>query len=323
MIRSRFVVRMSRIAVVTAAMFAASSTGSPTVAQTELIPIRLGSVPVESYAEAYYAQEMGYFKRAGLDVKITSFNGGGAITAAVAAGALDIGATNSGSLSSAHVRGLPLVMIAPGGAYTSASPTTVLAVAKSSPIRSAKDLEGKTVAVSTLRDLQQIACMLWIDKNGGDSKKVGFVELPVPQMAPALARGRIDAAMILEPEETQAKDETRVLGKAYDAIAKQLLITGWVANKNWLDRNPEAARRFAGAIRDTADWANRNPDATASILEKFTKIPRETIVSMNRVKYVTKLDFALIQPVIDALAKYGTIAHGFPASELVDPSGPH
>ena len=70
------------------------------------------------------------------------------------------------------------MLIGPGGLYTSKTPSTYLIVPKGSPYRTASDLNGKTVAVNTLRGLPQYGTQAWIDKNGGDSKRVKFVELP-------------------------------------------------------------------------------------------------------------------------------------------------
>src|SRR5580658_5710396 len=76
--------------------------------------IRVGVGPFEANAGAYYAQETGAFKRAGLNVDIQQFRGGSAILAAIAGGALDVGIGNPLPLANAHEHGLGFVYIAPG-----------------------------------------------------------------------------------------------------------------------------------------------------------------------------------------------------------------
>jgi len=297
------------VAAAVSAPHAVSAQAAPTV-------IRIGSSPVESYALVFYGVERGFFKAANLDVQISAFTGGGGVMSAVAGGALDMGCANVGAQANAYVRGLPIAMIAPGGLYSTAAPTTVLAVAKNSPLRAAKDLNGKTVAVSTLRDLQQASIMKWVDQNGGDSSTLKFLELPIPEVAPALTAGRIDAGIELEPSLTYAKNDIRIFGKCYDAIAKSLMITTHFATKDWLDAHSAAAHAFIGALHQTAQWANKNPAAAAAILERVSKIPAETVGVMNRVVFAESLDAATIQPVIDATAQYKFLPKTFNVAEM-------
>ena len=287
----------------------ASAQNAPTV-------IRLGTAPVESYALVFYGVAHGFFKAANLDVQIQSFNGGGGVMSAAAGGALDMGCANVGAQANAHVRGLPFSMIAGGGLYSSKSPTTVLAVAKNAPFKTAKDLNGKTIGVSTLKDLQQASVMKWVDENGGDSSTLKFIEIPVPEMAPALDANRIDGSCLLEPSLTYAKNDVRIFGKCYDAIAKTLMITSHFANNGWLEKNPAVAHAFIGALKQTAEWANKNQAAAGDILAKLTRIPVATVREMHRVVYAESLDVATIQPVIDATAQYKFLPKTFNVADM-------
>jgi NitT/TauT family transport system substrate-binding protein len=264
----------------------------------------------------YYAVERGFFKQAGLDVNLQAFSGGGAIAAALAGGALDVACANVGVLSNAHSRGIPISVIAPGGGYSSDSPTTVLAIAKNSPIASAKDLNGKTVALSTLRDLQQASVMKWVDGNGGDSSTLKFVEMSVPEMEPAIQAGRVQAATLLEPSLSKERDQIKVLADCYDSIAKQFFITLHAGSNDWLGKNPETARKFAAALRQAADWAAKNRAAAGEIFARVSKIPPATIAQMARTAWYPTLDPKLIQPVIDATAHYKFLASDFSAQEF-------
>jgi NitT/TauT family transport system substrate-binding protein len=207
-------------------------------------------------------------------------------------------------------------MFAAGGNYSTNSPTTVLAVAKNAPFKIAKDLNGKTIGVSTLRDLQQASVMKWVDVNGGDSSTLKFIEIPVPEMAPALSAGRIDGACELEPSLTYSKNDIRIFGKCYDAIAKTLTITTHFANNDWLEQHTAAAHAFIGAMRITAQWANKNQAAAGAILAGVTKIPVATVAEMNRVVFAENLDPATIQPVIDATALYKFLPKTFNVSDM-------
>ena len=116
--------------------------------------VRMETTPVDSAAEPYYAYDGGFFKTAGIDVDLQ--NGaanGAAISAAIAAGALDVGVSNLVSVIQAHAKGIPFVVIGPGGLYTSRTPSTLLIVPNGSPVRGAAD---STVRRS--RSIRSAAC---------------------------------------------------------------------------------------------------------------------------------------------------------------------
>jgi NitT/TauT family transport system substrate-binding protein len=294
----------------------------PAAAQTRtLLPLRVGISSIESYGEALYAQAQDFFRAGGLDAQPVTLPGGGApMTLAVISGSLDTAIANIGSIASAHAHGVDVYLVAPCGLYSSSSPTTVLATLKDSPIRTARDLEGKTVGVTSLRDLQQASVMKWLDANGGHARNVTFVEITTPQMLVAMAANRIAAGVVVEPSLTAVKNDIRVLGLPYDSIAASLLISGWIVNRGWYDANPDAAGRLLSVIRTTAQWANANQAATGTILAEHTKIAPELVSTMRRVTYGETRSFAVIQPVINVMATYGFIPRTFRAAELFPPS---
>ncbi len=283
------------------------------------VTLRIGAAANETYAGVYYAQDMGFFRDAGLDVEITTMVSGAAIVAGVVGGALDIGGAGTSAIANAHIRGLPVYMVAPGGIYTTASPTSGLIVGKTSAIRSAKDLSGKVVAVTTLHDIAQAAVMSWIDKNGGDSSSVQFIEMPASEMGAAVTAARIDAAFVPEPNFSQALSDTRLLGPAYDGIAPRFMVIGWFSTKSYLDANLDTAKKFNAVMRRTADWAAKNPQRSAEILAKYSKLPAEVIAGTHRAASSQTIDPALIQPVIDTCVQYKIMPQRFPASDLLYP----
>lgn len=177
-----------------AAMLALAGATPPAAAQATQT-LRIALIPGDISGEADYAQDLGYFKKAGFDVEFTPITGGAAISAPVASGAVDIGFSNIVSLSIAHEKGVPFTLLAPANLHMPAQVTAgILTVLKNGPIKSAKDLDGKTVAVNSLNNISSVSVQAWVDKNGGDWKSVKFVEMPFPQMPDAVRAGRVDAA---------------------------------------------------------------------------------------------------------------------------------
>jgi NitT/TauT family transport system substrate-binding protein len=183
-------------------------------------------------------------------------------------------------------------------------------------VKSAKDLENKTIALNGLRNITQIGADAWLEANGADYTKARYVEMPFPQMGAALEAGRIDAAVIAEPELSSAlAGGARIIGQPYTAIAKQFLIGGWFTTGAWAKAHPAELRRFVAAIEEAGRWANGHRAESARILEKYTKI--HVSPSMKRTTYADRLTPSEIQPLIDAAAKYKSLKAPFPASEMI------
>lgn len=283
--------------------------------------IHAGTGAVEEFALPFYAVQKGFFRDAGLDVELSMFPGGGLVTQAVLGGALDFGVTNSGSMSSAHVRNLPVYLLSPGGLYSQNAPIAHFITAKNGPINDAPGLAGKIIGVTTLNDMVQAAAMAWIDKHGGDARSARWFELPSSEMAPAIAVGRLDAAVIVEPAYAAIKDQVKLIGLPYEAVnnGKAFQTTGAIGNKTWVDQNPDVAKRVTQVMLHTADWANKNPAEEAMLLAQLTKIDAAKIAAIPRIAYATKNDSSLVQPVIDVIARYGFIPKSFPAADLRAP----
>jgi NitT/TauT family transport system substrate-binding protein len=281
----------------------------------ELTKLTIATTPIDIGAQPFYAQDQGFFKAAGIDANVQVISNGGAITAAVVGGSVDIAQSNVVSLALAHEKGLDLVIIAPAGAYSYKDPTTALVVAKNSPIKTAKDLNGKTFAGNGLKNITQVGAFAWMAKNGGDTSTTKFVEMPFPQMPAALTAGRIDAAVLAEPDLSAALADgsVRVLSNCYDGIANNFLIGAWFTTAAWAKAHPDAVKRFQQAMVKTSEWANKNQAASGTILTKYTKIAAAP--NMKRSLYGTKLDG--MQPLIDASAKYGVLTKTFPANDMI------
>jgi NitT/TauT family transport system substrate-binding protein len=214
--QQRFLGRRSVLGLLAAAPAALALSARPARAATT---VRIGVQPVESAGQTFYGKDLGWFEQAGLDVQISPMSNGPALVAAVISGALDIGLSAVGSVAQAHVKGLGVKIIAPAGMSLSTAPTDVTMVAIDSPIKTAADLSGKTIAVNGIGNVLMYATQAWIDKNGGDSKKVKWVEMPFPSMAGAIAAKRVDGATLAEPYVSDAKSVARALANPMDAIA--------------------------------------------------------------------------------------------------------
>lgn len=280
--------------------------------------LQLGLSIDDDATSVIYAQRAGLFHRAGFDVALQRQTSGAAVAAATLAGTFQIGKAGLVALFNAHLRGVPLSMVAPAGLYESRSPYALLLVAKDSSVQSAHDLEGKLVSVPSLNDLNQVVVAAWLDQHGADVKKVKFVELPFSATGVALEEHRVDAGLLVYPPLAQAMagGKLRALGPAMDAIAPVYLFSGWFVANDWGHAHPEIVRNFARIVAQAAAYTNSHHEETAPMLADASGFSLPLIQSMPRITDGTTLIAAQIQPLLDFAVKYGIVARSFPAQDL-------
>jgi NitT/TauT family transport system substrate-binding protein len=292
--------RAQTLALLTAAAVAPTAVR----AQTATTKIRLGTSVSDSYGTAFYSIDGGFLGKAGISADVTILPNGERLVQAMAGNALDVAIADPIQVAHAINAGVPLVFIAGGGLYTSTAPATALIVAKNSPLRQPKDLEGTTVGVVGLASVSALAVREWMRQSSIDLDKVKLVEVGFPEMAAAVVRGTVSAAFLGEPFLSGHRDEIRIFAKAYDAIGKQFYICAWFTTRDWIDKNPDVAKRLVGAAYDTARWSNAHHAETATILAKYLKIEVDKVQAMTRCVYATSLDARLMQPMLDIAYKY-------------------
>lgn len=281
--------------------------------------IKLALIPIEPTCEAYYAQENGFFDKAGLDVQVTVSASTPAIAAAILTGTYDIAYSTVSTLATAHAKGLPVTIIAPSGMINgTAKPIAGIVVGTNSGIQTGKDFNGKTFGAAALNTLAEYVPRAWVDKHGGDSNTVKFVEIPFPAIPDALASGRVEAAYLVEPFLSIAmkRNAARWLTTGDDAIAPVYLASCWYATTQWTKAHPDLVARFASAITAAGQWANANPAKVVPIVANHLKSDPDAVAATPRTVFADRLVAAQIQPWIDITARYAKFP-AFPAAELV------
>jgi NitT/TauT family transport system substrate-binding protein len=290
-------------------------------AQAPLTVVRVSGVISDEMTPVLYALKSGMYAKAGLDVQVVPANSGAAVTTAVLGGSVEIGKSSLIALMNAHLRGVPLAIIGGADVYDWKNPYAQMVTSYDSPIATAKDLIGKTIGVPSLNDLNVLAAYAWLDKNGGDSKSVKFVEIPNSSLEATLTEKRADAAVMTYPFLADAIDShtVKAIGPAYTAIANSFLITAWFVSTDWATKHPDAVKTFIDVTDRSAAYTNVHHAETAPLVAEATKIPLAVITTMPRVTAGTTLHLADIQPLIDSSAKYKLIPQAFPARDLLLP----
>jgi len=293
--------------------------GSLAIAQPERPLIRVGSGQDDQITPLLYAQHAGLFARAGLNVEVTKMANGATAAAAVAGGSLEIAKASSFALVLAHVKGIPFVLIAPAGGYRSEAPNAAFIVAASSPMRVAKDLNGKTLGATQLGDINHISTMAWIDQNGGDASTVKFVEIPPLAIPAAIEAGRIDGATVFEPTYSSAVNsgKARVMAYSYDAIAKHFEDSAFYANATWIAGHRDLVVRFNRVVHDANAYLAGHESEGVPLIAQFVGVDPATLPTIHHPDRPLYLDPNAIQPVIDGAFRYKVIPARFAAQEMI------
>jgi ABC-type nitrate/sulfonate/bicarbonate transport system substrate-binding protein len=301
-----------------AAVGAASVLGFPGLAraQAPAADISIGVVLAEPYMEPYYADSLGYFKRAGLNPNIQIFPNASITLQAVVGNALDIGTANLIQLASAFNRGVDVTMVAAGGMFTSDQTTIPLCVAKSSSIQNAKDLEDKTVSVTNLQGTEGIAVSEWLKAGGADPQRVKIFEIPFAQVGPALARGTVSAGLLGEPFTSQYAADVRAIGYPYAAIAPAFYTGVWVARRSYLATHGPLARKLVSTLYETANWANTHKADAEALFAKLSKRDLSSLLSQTRIPFGTSLETRYAQPLLDKAFAYKLLDKPVSAKDL-------
>jgi NitT/TauT family transport system substrate-binding protein len=289
-----------------AATAAAAAAGFPRIASAQAMPLAMAGVSSDLFAEPFYAEAAGAFAKAGFTVTPAStLANAGAVATAIAGGTFQLGTGDLVSGVNAILAGVPIVLVAAGGLYIEKTDqaSTILAVTTDSPIKTPKDLIGKTIGVPTLVGLSTACFKAWLPAHGVQVSQVKLVEISQPVTVPALQRGTLDAGLLSEPFVTFAKGQVRSMGSPFDVAAdlspaKQFTVSAWYANKPWFEADPARAKAAIQAIYETARWANANRDATFNVLVQKLQLDAEKAKGMERTTYATSLTPGLIQPVL-------------------------
>ena len=288
-------------------------------AAQERTAITMAGLPEDSATPVLYAIDSGAFKKAGLDVTLSGQRSGSAVASGVAGGAYQIGKISMYPLIEAHAKGIPFVIIAGGGLSTPRNPLAGLMARPDSPIKTAADLQGKTVGVGSLTDMFSLTMRAWMARHGADPASLKMVEIPISALGEAIATGRVDAGAANEPilSGALATGKVHLVSHMDDAIAPRFLSTAWCAMKPWADANRSVCERFAKVVREASAFANAHSAETVATIATFTGIDPAVVRKMHRTEAATSLDAALIQPVVDQIASFKEIPARFDAKELI------
>ena len=250
-------------------------------------PGRRSTSPARSpktWRRSIYGIKSGMFGRAGLDVEIVGTNSGSAATAAVVAGTYEMAKTSLLSVFSAHLRDIPIVIVAPRGALHAAQPRRAAADPVDAAIQDRRRPQRQDDRRALAERPQHLVSKAWVDKNGGDSSTLKFVEIPNSAQPQALAQHRIDAAIIESPalDASLAAGTSKTLADPMGAIAPTYMIAAFIARADWAAQHADVLRRFNRTLAEAATYVNAHHAETHALVAELTKIELANAAKMSR-----------------------------------------
>jgi NitT/TauT family transport system substrate-binding protein len=268
----------------------------------QLLPLRVGHLPIAGNLDVVVAREQGLYAEEGLAVELTAMAGGAEILPAIIGGSLDVGTVNVVTHVLAHDQGFRARAIAGVLASRRNDPLHGILVRADSPIQSARDLEGRTLATNTLNNIDHIMQLVWIQQRGGDPRRVNIVEIPFPQHPAALAQGRVDAIGPTEPFVTMALSQgARLLAYHYGEVNEVTLLAYYGATDDWLSRNGDLARRFYRATQRADDLLFGDRDELRAAAVRHLNMNPELAARVGYGENHARVDPALVGWWIDTL----------------------
>ncbi len=216
-------------------------------------------------------QRAGIFKKHGLELEILWTQGGGETQQAVLSGSVDIGvATGIMGVLSAFSKGAPVRII---GAETTGAADLYWYVPATSPIKSLKDTDGKTIAYSTNGSSTHgivTAFMKQYDLKAKPTATGG----PAPTLTQVMTN-QIDVGWSAPPFGLQQLDEgrIRIIASGNDAtVFKGQTVRLLIVTAQTLQARKPVIDRYMKAYRETIDLMYSDDFAVLKIYADFVAI---------------------------------------------------
>lgn len=289
---------------------ACGSDSGPETAPGQPDKVTVGVIPILDVAPIYLGVEQGFFSERDIELELTQAEGGAAIVPSVVNGQYQFGFSNVVSLLLAQSQGLPVKVVSNGNNSTGVDGEdfAALMVRGDSPVQTAADLEGKTVAANTLQNIVDTSVRASVRNAGGDPTQVKFTALPFPEQPAALEQGHVDAVFVVEPfQQAVLAAGGRKIASSYVDAAPNLAVALYFASNQLVAENPDLVRRFTEAMRESLSYADSHPDEARAIIATYTQIAPETIAELTLPKWPAEINRDSVEALAELAVEDGLL----------------
>ncbi|WP_372508452.1 ABC transporter substrate-binding protein [Salinibacterium sedimenticola] len=285
---------------------------------TEMTTISVAALPIAPTAALLLGIEEGIFEKYNLEVDLSTGQGGAAILPAVAQGQVNFAIGQPLPIILAASKGIDVQIVGNYAASYAEGDDINGVAALDESIQSPADLEGKRVAVNTLKAAGDLTIMEAIEQDGGDPSNVEWIEVPFPEMQAQLVAGELDAAWLPEPflSRTIAEGGHLVTYNYQDTIPGLTTLVGFTSGA-YASENPAVVKAFQDALAETRELANGDVDAARSMLPDFLGMPEEAAANLAMEDFGPELNVDSLQALQELMVKYEFMEEEIDLDELI------
>lgn len=237
-------------------------------APTEKPLLRFAYAGLPPQRDIFIAQEMGFFKANGINVKLVKMQSTDVLPAIVG-GRVDAGGVAPIAALAAIAQGVDIKAVVSGHQVKRLEGLAYVCVLKDSPIKTIKDLDGKSISGG----LKGSCVWSWV-KIAEKEHGIAFgqyIGAPPGQYSPMLLAGKVDSGVSFGTERLlEFKDKIRGILplSGYAKIGCNSTHT-WFSSQ-FLKEHPEAVRSFIAALQQARKYERDHPIEALRVATKYT-----------------------------------------------------
>src|SRR6476620_1394309 len=244
--------------------------GTGSAYAADKVTLMLNWYVYSEHAPFFYGKAKGFYSNEGIDLDIQEGRGSAITTQAVAAGTVDFGYVDVPTMIRAAVKGAPVEAV---GVLLQTTPISVMGFAEKN-IRKPENIKGKTVATTPGDSPSQI-WPLFLKKTGLKESDFKTVSGDATTKLNAVINGQADLLLgYVMDQSMKIKDATGkdVFPIKFADYGVNLVSSGVIVNKDWLNDNKDLVKRFMAAATKSLEEASKHPkDAAQAILNANPK----------------------------------------------------
>ena len=260
-------------------------------AMAQKVTIAVGGAGCLCYLPTMLAQELGEYKKAGVEVELVDFKGGSQSLTAVIGGSADVVSGYFDHCVNLAAKNQPLEAFVVYDRYPGFA--LVVSPKQTATIKSIKDLAGKKVGVSAPGSSTDFFLKYLLSKHGVDPNSVGVIGIGLAATAvAAMEQGSVDAAVMLDPAITllQGKNknleifsDTRTQKDTLDVFGGEYPGGALYSKSGWIAAHPKETQALTNAIVATLKWIHSHTPE-----EIMAKMP-DGLVGADKTLYLAAL----------------------------------
>ncbi|MUT65734.1 ABC transporter substrate-binding protein [Paenibacillus sp. NEAU-GSW1] len=266
--------------------------------ELEQLTVLLDWYPNAVHTFLYAAEEQGYFKEAGLDVKLQTPADTNDALKLVATGKADLALSYQMQVAVSRAEDIPVVSV---GAIVR-HPLNQLFVPASSGVKSPKDLAGLKIGYPSL-PLDEAMVNTMVESDGGDASKLKYVDIGW-DLIPSITTNKVDGIIggyVNHEKLLLEKEGVKLLAfNPADYGVPDYYELVLTASEKGLESKSEAFRRFMEAAAKGQEYTAKHPNEALKLLldKQNADFPLDAEIE--------KQSLAILLPLMDAGAeKFG------------------